>query len=268
MDMISSMHLKEGDELDFLEHDNYYIVAKKSAVADMIVGKAAPVQAQSTQRVPNERELALLKKLDTLRYNERTKEKVNSMLNAEEKKTIADLLKKRFVTLFKKAGDNFYKYGIPKDIYDNFLMRKKPQVEVKAPEQKTQAPKPAPTQQKRWEQSGKPENLYLTALETNGYLVIGSETEASAASSALEESIRRGLVVGVRAFNKKFYVATKVFITKSLPKIGKMIGAKSISVSEIAKETGVDEDGVRAVLYIMADNGDVTEIRRDVFKAA
>ncbi len=266
-DMVASMKLKEADELDIVKQGDSYTITKRPVQIAAPAAKSSAPQATPWMPALTAMEIQVLKKMDTLRYNERTKEKVNALLNPDERKVLADMLKKRFVTLFKKQGDADFKYSIPKTIYDSFLMRKKAVVEKKAAEEKPQA-RPVEQKPKRWEQTIKAENAYLTGLEANGYLVIGSETEASAASAALEESVRRGIVVGIRSFNKKFYIATKAFITKSLPKIGKMIGPKGTSVSEISKETGIDEDGVRAVLYIMADNGDVTEIRKDIFKAA
>ena len=50
-------------------------------------------------------ELGVLKKLDTLRYNERTRESVKKLLNDEENRTLQDLLKRKIVTLFKKKND-------------------------------------------------------------------------------------------------------------------------------------------------------------------
>ncbi len=276
-DVVAQLDLKEGDELDFFKRDDYFIVAKKSDIARMLTMKQPPqAQKAAVQGVastaPNERELALLKKMDTVRYNERTKARIASMLTAEERKVVAGMIKKKFVELFKKSGDVEYKFSIPRDIYQKYLMRKgaqpvsAPVMQAPAMQQKQrEAPQP---QQKKWEQAIGSDNGYLKLLETQGYLVIPTEAEAAGASLALEESIRRGLVVGTRAFNKKFYIATKVFVSKAFPKIGKLIGLKSISVSDISKETGIDEDGIRAVLYIMAESGDVTEVRRDVFRAA
>lgn len=277
-DLVGDLAIKEGDELDFFKRGNYYIVAKKSAIAEMIAGKqavqqmempaAAPMKTAFRQHgVPTPEEISLLKKLDTLRYGDRTKEKVAGMLNAEDRKTLTDMIKKGYVRLFKKSGESTLKYSIAKDIYDSFLMRKKELVGKKASEERTQVAA-AEQKPKRWEQVRSSDNAYLDRLENDGYLVINSETEAAAASASLEDSIRKGFVVGIRAFNKKFYVATKAFIAKSLPKIGKMIGSKGVSVAEISKETGMDPDGVRAILYIMADNGDVTEVKKDIFKEA
>ena len=276
-DLVGDLAVKEGDELDFFKRGDYYIVAKKSAIAEMIAGKQAVQQVERQQAaapaktafrqmgIPAPDEMALLKKLDTLRYGDRTKEKVAGMLSTDERKTLADMIRRGYVRLFKKTGESTFKYSISKSIYDSFLMRKKAEVGNKAVKE---AQPMAEQRPRRWEQALVTENAYLGRLENDGYLVINSETEASAASAALEDSIRRGLVVGIRAFNKKFYVATKAFIAKSLPKIGKMIGSKGVSVTDIAKETGIEQDGVRAILYIMADNGDVTEVRRDVFKEA
>jgi transcription initiation factor IIE alpha subunit len=39
-------------------------------------------------------------------------------------------------------------------------------------------------------------------------------------------------------------------------------------VEEMSKETGIEEDGIRAILYIMSESGEVTEQRRDIFKIA
>lgn len=189
-DLIADFTLKEGDELDFFKHEGYYIVAKKSVIAEMITGKQAmqqvakPAVAVAGQKItfkqatPNAAEIALLKKMDTFRYNERTKDKINSMLNADEKKVLADILKKGFALLFKKPNESDYKYSISKGIYDNFLMRKKPAAQEKKAEVKPQSARQAqaaqPAPPKKWEQSLDSANVYLKRLETNGYLVINS----------------------------------------------------------------------------------------------
>ncbi len=275
-EVVGALGINEGDDIDFIKKDNYFLFAKKSYIADVLAGRAAPGstakpvyvgrQQAAQGRAPDENELKVLKKLDTIRYNNRTGQKVGSMLNADEKKTLQDLIKKKFVMLYKKDGEQDYKYTIPKYIYDNFLFGKRNAV-VPSP-QMAEAAAPEAQQQKKWEQKLDESGDYIKMLDARGYLVMATETEAAAASSSLEESIRRGLVVGTRAFNKKFYIVTKGFIAKSLPKINKVIGQKGVNVATISKETGIDEDGIRAVLYVMAENGDVTEVRKDVFKTA
>lgn len=275
-EVVKSLGIKEGDEIDFIKDGEHFTFAKR----------AAQKQAAAKQNIPqlSQREVSVLMKLDTLRYSSRTKEKVNSILNDEERRILQDLQKKKFVTSFRKAGEQEFKYSIAKSVYDNYLFGKRTkemiqqmqkaqaqtsQLQAQMPRINVQEQRPEVQVQKKWERRLMSESdSYIGLLESKGYIVLPSEIEASAASSSLEESIRKGMVVGIRAFNKKFYIATKTFITQSLPKISKILGEKAISVPDIAKETGIDADGIRAILYIMAENGDVTEVRRDVFKVA
>ena len=277
-DVSSSLSIKEGDEVDFFKRDGYFLFAKKSDIANMLAGgdmaqkmqpgpEARPVRGAGMMAAPTDREMDVLRKLDTIRYSSRTREKVDAVLSQDERKVLQELLKKKFVTLFKKQGENEFKYGISKGIYDNFLFGKRGGAKTQ-PQQPPGSGEETQPQQKKWEQRLDEGNSYLKLLESRGYLVLASQVEAAAASASLEESIRHGMVVGIRAFNKKFYVATRNFIGRSLPKISRMLGQKGVSVSDISKETGIDEDGVRTVLYIMAEGGDVSEIRRDVFRAA
>ncbi|MDE1850979.1 MAG: hypothetical protein KGH54_04280, partial [Candidatus Micrarchaeota archaeon] len=87
-------------------------------------------------------------------------------------------------------------------------------------------------------------------------------------SLALEGSIRRGQVLGTRSFNKKFYIILRTFFDRHGPKILKALKDGGMRVSQIASETGVDEDGIRAILYLLAESGDVSEKRKDFFTLA
>ena len=216
-------------------------------------------------------ELALLKKLDTIRYGQRTKVMVDGVLNADEKVTLQRLLKKGFVTLFRKSNENEYKYGIEKSIYDKFLFGKRtyPNKQGAAPARQAQAmPQKPDVSQKQWAQGPGTGNEYVNMLESKGYLVLKSEAEAASVSAAMEMSIRQGLVLGTRGFDKKFYIALRDFISRSVPKLMKSIEKRSVGIEEIAKETGIDEEGARAVLNILAESGEVTEVRKDVFRSA
>ena len=46
------------------------------------------------------------------------------------------------------------------------------------------------------------------------------------------------------------------------------IRSGSNRVSEIAKEVGISEDAARAILYLLSENGDVSEKRKDYFVIA
>ncbi len=266
-EVIASMELKEGDEIEIKQQDGHFIISKKDSFTKEIQTAETTIKYPIVQE-PTQKELILLKKLDTLRYGARTESKIAAMLTNDEKKTLADMQKKRIVILFKKEGEKEYKYSIPKMIYDKFLMRKN-QANKEAPNQTQSKPEETSNSKetvKKWEMALNPETSLITSLETKGYVVFPTTAEATAASAALEESIRHGLVVGTRAFNKKFYVVTRSFLGKAAREISKAIGPKGSSVADISKETGIDEEGVRAVLYMLAEAGDMAEIKKDIFK--
>ena len=278
-EIVDSLGIKEGEELEFSKKDgSSFVVARKGAdqvSGSVIVGAGAGAVEMS------EKELDLLRKLDTMRYNERTKEKVESMLNAGEKSTLSKMMEKRFVTLYRKDQKEPYKYGISKGIYEKFLFGKRVQKATPAAEAQPtakQRPEAAAQQKpavrkldreavKRWEERS--ESGYIEDLETKGYVVLRNEADAASASAALEDSIKQGLVIGTRAFDKKFYIGLRGFINKNGPKIMRVLEkGKSVSAEEIGAEIGLDADAVKTILYILAEKGDVTEVRREVFRLA
>jgi len=288
-ELIAALGLKDGDDLDFLKYgDNTFLVVKKNDIVKMLAkanadepAKPAVKQqyAPRSSAAPNitvtDDELALLKKLDTLKYNDRTSTKVAAMLNGNEKTVLQALLKKGIVVPFKKAGDKDSKYSIQKSFYDTFLYRKGKEAGGAQPEATTTT-RPKAQQsttrtiavaQKAWEQASDADS-YTKILEAKGYIVVSNEADASMVSTALESSIRQGLVVGTRAFNKKFYIGLRGYINRHASRILKVIDQQSMNIEDIAKELSLDEDGVRTILYFLSESGDVTEVKRDKFRAA
>ncbi|MGD0510771.1 MAG: AbrB/MazE/SpoVT family DNA-binding domain-containing protein, partial [Candidatus Micrarchaeaceae archaeon] len=118
-ELIAALGLKDGDDLDFLKYgDNTFLVVKKNDIVKMLAKANAdePAKPAAKQQyaprsgaAPNitvtDDELALLKKLDTLKYNDRTSTKVAAMLSGGEKTILQALMKKGIVVPFKKAGD-------------------------------------------------------------------------------------------------------------------------------------------------------------------
>ncbi len=295
-DVVGALSIKEGDDVDFFEYaENAYILAKKKDIAKLFLkvreSNDSPVEPvkgsmqigkvqfnRESKAMPqiDEAELQVLKKLDTMRYSDRTAAKIGSILSSSEKETLQLLLKKKIVTPFKKEGEKELKFGIDRLVYDNYLYRKGKMAQpiaaapvvssIKAkPSQKFQ---PAPQPARAWERMSGDSNSYLSMLEAKGYIVLANEAEAAMVSSALEDSIRHGLVLGTRAFNKKFYIGLRGYINKNAAKILKLIDQKSMSISDIANETSVDEDGVRTILYVLSESGDVIEVKKDIFRSA
>ncbi len=283
-EVIETLRLNEGEELEFFKYsEKYFLIAKKNDILDLLLskrqlpeakagieqhaeqapeGKATASESKAAALEVSRGELAVLKKLDTLRYNERTRSNVKSILSQEEGSILQSLLKRGYVKLFKKEGDTDYRYSIPKDIYNAFLFGKR-NVPV---EKEKESQKGA--EQDQHIVKLKESNKYSDELEAKGFLVISSEPEATMLSTMLEESIRQGLVVGTRAFDKKFYIAVKAFVASNTQKLLSIISASGKRIDEIASEANMDEDAVRTILYILAEDGDVTEVRKDFFKAA
>ncbi|MGI0141438.1 MAG: hypothetical protein ACREBF_02180 [Candidatus Micrarchaeales archaeon] len=269
-DVIEGLGLKEGDEVDFFKfRGNSFIFASKADITNMIVGTqpremivTKPVAqsgpASSAPEISRE-EIGVLKKLDTLKYNMRTKANILKMLNSDEKTILKGLMKKKAVSLFAKDKSKEPLFSITKSVYDNYLMRKKVNQVVKPVDIRVEAPK---------FRANAEENDNVRKLEKEGFIVLQSEAEASSLSSALEASIRHGQVLGTRSFNKKFYIILRAFFDKYGGKIMKTLKDGDMKVAQVASEVGVDEDGVRAILYLLAESGDVTEKRRDLFTLA
>ena len=279
-EVINALEIKEGDDVDFFNHpDKFYIFAKKSAIVATLT-KTSPQVAVRSEKfgaqagvMVDAEELGMLKKLDEFKYNDRTNIKVNAKLNDSERQVLQNLIKKKIVVPYKKPNEQEYHYSIPNDVYEKFLFRKRgiapdKELEMLKWQQKV-APVAASVKEKEpkaWEKKLSEGESNVSLLESDGFIVLPTEAEASNLSIALEDSIRHGLVIGTRAFNKKFYVVLKGFVEKNTAKIIKALGHKSMNVSELSKLTGIPEDGIRSVLYILLENGDVTEVRKDIFK--
>ncbi len=273
--IIRDLRIEEGEEMDFFRfNDKAFIFAKKSDILNMLVGtdKAQSQKAQESDAETgtglSEAGIAVLRKLDTMRYKDRTKDAVERMLDESEKYTLARLVKQKAVTLYKKDKDSTPLYGISREIYDRFLMRNKaPQAKnMQAPGAFIKAAQAAPAENRQ--AYGNLDASRVKDLELSGFIVLQTEAEASSLSLAIEESIRQGLVLGTRAFNRKFYIVMRSFLTKHSDKILKIIRNGPSRVQDIAKETGIAEDGARAILYLLAESGDISEKKRDVFVVA
>ena len=228
-DVIEALGIKDGDDLDFLKYgESTYLLAKKMDIVKLLAkantaeepkeskpstGKAAyaPRIVSGSTLSLEPQELSLLKKLDTLKYNDRTSTKVSGMLSSDEKATLQTLIKRGIVVPFKKSTEKEIKYSIQKNVYDQFPYRNKPKeaqpiVNTVQKAKSTQTVTQQPVRQKAWEQriASSGAEAYIEMLESKGFLVLNSEPDAALVSAALEDSIRQGLILGTRAFNKKF----------------------------------------------------------------
>ncbi len=281
-DVVKDLALSEGDEIDFFQFkDNTFIFAKKADIASMLAGGGMAQQAERQPREERGREarqsagggerqelsqdeIAVLKKLDTLRYNLRTPANVEKMLNADETRILKQLEKERAVELYRSGKANATVYSISRSVYDRFLMRKGRAAPQAQPRQAEGAWRMA----QRQAAPSSSDDESIKALEKQGFIVLQTEGEAASVSAALEESIRHGEVIGTRGFNRKFYIMLRPFLAKHSAQIAKELGRGEMRVAEIAERASIAEDGARAVLYYMAESGEIIEKKRELFRLA
>ncbi|MGC8571904.1 MAG: hypothetical protein ACP5RI_01910 [Candidatus Micrarchaeia archaeon] len=268
-EVINDLNIKEDDDVDFFKYGKYYLIAKKSDILALITHKTinnkSAVTEENETKTIDDNELKVLKKLDTIRYKDRTKENLKKMLTEEERKVLNNLIKNKIVIPFKRANENEIKYSIEQNIYNKFLFGKRDKTVQNISSNKNVEIKTQATEPKEWEKNLS-EDAYINLLESKGYIIISDKNEAEVISTKLEDSIRKGVVIGTRAFNKKYYIALKSFVAKYSPNIIKLIKEKGASVSEISRAINLEEDGVYTILYLLADSGDVIETKKDYFK--
>lgn len=278
-EVTKQLGIKEDDEVDFFKYgDKAFLFAKKEDITKLITGAKPETRPPVSAAIPvnknivppvysgprklelSQGEIDVLKKLDTLRYSNRTTANVSKLLGEGEKRLLQGLMARKIVLQFMDKKDS--PYSIAKDAYDKFLMRKKNVVPI-AP-QPIQEAKPARAEPMAHLQvTGENENV--SKLEIDGFIVLQTEAEASSLSVAVQDSIRSGKVLGIRAFNKRFYIVLRSFFEKNSGKVIKELKSGPKNVADIAKSTELNEDAIRAMLYLLSEQGDVSERRRDIF---
>lgn len=302
-DIENALNLKAGDEIDFFKYKNkLYLFAKKEDIVKIMLSNTTDTNTlQDTKQIKSNSNitdsnitdtsnnnnnnsnnnntntvtkeyLSVLRKLNGLSFNKRTQQSISKILNDSEKQILLEMINKKFVLLIKKNEDFVYsisKYVYPKLKENNYSTSIQSNSDVNKQNnykpiinQNHQIPNSLNNLRTNEEQLKKDQNF----IETNGYLVISNEVEAGDFSRFMEESIRHGYIIGTRAFNKKFYIALKSFVIRISEKIIGIMGSKAMTVEEIAEHLNIAPDGIRSILYIIAEKGDISEVKTDIFK--
>jgi len=245
--LVRELGLSEGGEISFYElRKGVYVLAKKD---EKILGEIA----EEISVAIGEKELAVVKKLEAIRFDQRTPKKVGEALSDAEKRVLDALVSSKVIEFFKSAKYKEGVYSIPRDIY-KIARGEKPE---------EAAAKPAAASAKA--SFSNPEE----ALERAGYVIVEREGEAKALSERLGQQIKKGEIMGVRGFDKRFYLARKGFYVSASERIEKaMKGGKDRRVEDIAKDAKLKNDECEAVLNIMREEGEVVEKKRGTYALA
>jgi len=197
-----------------------------------------------------ESERMVLRKLLAIRFEMRTPANVARQLSKEELELLKQLERRGFVNVFRGSKYKDGVYNISDSIYPLLSQRE------------TTASSPSASPQRPQQPASYPDSFGL--LNSRGYLIIADKNEARNLSDRFQQEMKSGAVVGVKGFDGKFYVVTRNYFEKSQETISAVL-KEDMSVDAIATAGKLDADGCRAVLRLMAENGEVIEKRRGIF---
>ncbi|MGB9703346.1 MAG: hypothetical protein ACP5HJ_01855 [Candidatus Micrarchaeia archaeon] len=199
--------------------------------------------------VPNQEELEVLKKLDQIKYNERTKEEIEKRFSKREKEILDNLLKRKVIEMRKSNGKELYSINL--SIYNRFLLRKKGIKIGKGGEVV---------------KVNMESDALIETLEKEGYIVLSTEEEANEVSKKLENDIRMGNVIGTRGFDKKYYVVLFSFFTKESQKIIELLKKGEATLQEICQKLNYKEEKAKAILALLLEKGEIIEKKKNLFQ--
>lgn len=233
--------LSNYDEIEFfLLKDGYYLLTVPLGNGSE---KTNENQELNKSQQMSEKELAILKKLLSIRFENRTPDHVSKSFSDSEQEVLKTLEQKKFVNLFKGRKYVNGVYNVPDSTYS---LVQKNDAQTKST--------PVPIIQ----QSA------IVALKSQGFVIFTDKREALALSEKLSNEMRSGDVVGVKGFDGKFYVVTRECLTVIRSKIISVL-KKEMDVQSIAAATKTDIDGCTAVLRLMAESGDLVEKKKGIF---
>lgn len=192
----------------------------------------------------------LLNKMLGVKFEKRTPASFDKVIDDKEKGVLERLLNKRVITIFKSTK---YPNGVYNVSDKAYAMLKGPQ---------SVSPKTAIGERKT--ENKNPDYSNYVALNTAGYMVIPDSRQAYYFSEAMKKLGKANDITGIKGFDGKFYVATKKYVMK-VAQLLRQLKEDELNVQNAAQQCKIEPDGCRAVLKIMAEQGEALEKRKDDF---
>jgi len=213
---------------------------------------SVPLGKKEQFQIPTEAEKQVLKRLLSIKFQNRTPENVNKVLTVPEKNVLKELEEKKFINVFKGRKYPDGVYNINDKIYSTLYGKKTVKQTVK------EIAKPPAAAA---DMAGTPAEL----LDKKGYAV-GTSKDLKDIIEKNKSAIKSGKIKGLKGFDGRFYIARMDYVSKMSPFILKQLETER-SIDEIAGNLKVEPDAVRAVLHLLAEAGDVIEKRKGVYAA-
>ncbi|MFH1520258.1 MAG: hypothetical protein ABID61_01295 [Candidatus Micrarchaeota archaeon] len=225
----------------FLLRDGYYLLTVPLTNQNEVSKSNIPEKDNKTM---SDREMSVLKKLLSIRFENRIPTYISKAFSDSEKEILKTLEQKKVVNLFKGRKYVDGVYNVPDSTY--------------ALVQKNDSPQSSTTPVAMADINP------LVALKTQGFVIFTDKREAFALSEKLSNEMKSGAIVGVKGFDGKFYVVTRECLTTIRGKIT-LVLKKDMDVPSIATASKTDIDGCTAVLRLMAESGDIIEKKKGIF---
>jgi hypothetical protein len=235
--------LAKSEEIELFQlRDGYYLIS-----VPLSQHQEAP--APKTEKGISEPEKAVLRKLLSIRFENRVPAYVNKALGEPEKAVLRELERKGLVNVFKGRKYVDGVYNINDSIYPLLSQKTEPA----APDAPRQPPASQPVQANT-----------AGILNSRGFIIIGDKREAMMLSEQLNGQMKSGAVVGVKGFDGRFYVVTRDYFSRSEAKITQVL-KEDMDAPSVASAAKLDPEGCVAVLRLMAENGEIIEKKKGVF---
>lgn len=211
------------------------------------------MQASDSKEALSDDEKNVIRKLISVRFDRRTEKEIQKTLASEEKETLLSLMDRGTVSLFHKGKyEHEGVYSISEAAFNQ--AQKGQTVDPKQAEgakSSAQAQYPLPSN-----------------LEKNGWMVLEEESEARAFTGKFEEQIKKGEIVGLRAFDGRYYVITAPFAEEWEPKVSLLLSGGEKNPEEMAVQFGIAPEGCRAILLNLCEKGEAIEKHKGKFAKA
>ena len=242
-DVASALGLRAGDDLEFKRvYEKLVVVVPASGAI-------------------GEDETAILRKLNTIKYSERTVEKSEAMFAPAERELLKSMIERGMVYGYQKEGKMLL--GISKDYY-RYAMGAPAAKAEELPAR--EAPKGIPASPVPKEASR--EDELLAKLEKDGYLVLENEGMAQLLTQKLKSQGRDAGVEGVRGFDKKFYVIKREKLADFESRLTKALKGSGKKLDDIAEALSLDAGLCRAGMEVLREQGKVIEKRKGMYGLA
>jgi len=206
----------------------------------------------------SEPERTVLKKLLSIKFENRTPALVDHALSETEMGILKELAGKGLINVF---HGNKYKDGVY-NISDSTYSLVYPKEERRNERQGMAIQRPE-TGNAGPGQGGIGTSA-PAVLHSRGFVIIQDKREAMLISEQLGSQMKSGAIVGVKGFDGKFYIVTRDFFIKSQTAINAAL-KDAMDAPSIASAVKMDPEGCLAVLRLMAENGEIIEKKRGVF---